>query len=110
MNARNPNGDPYSMNLCGEAGKAIPQKELTPLDIEGDKLFGVEANGHTAIHVGYYARGHNLVIDPTAGQWGDPEGKQLTELIKQHPKLFVGRILVATPEEIKAELGWEYIV
>ncbi len=108
--AHDPEGDLHSMNLCGEAGKAIQQEDLSPHGIVGGQLFGVVANGHSAIHVGYYAKDTNLVIDPTAGQWGDSKGNYLSTLIQHHPDLFVGRILVATPEEIQEKLGWEYRV
>ncbi len=47
--AHDPEGDLHSMNLCGEAGKAIQQEDLSPHGIVGGQLFGVVANGHAHI-------------------------------------------------------------
>lgn len=106
--ATNPNGDLFSMNLCTEATQYIPasalaQSGLTP------KLTWVTAGHHNALHGILEDPATGTIVDPTCGQWtNDSTGRRLTELIRTNPTLFVGRVLVATPEEIEEKLGWKY--
>lgn len=51
----------------------------------------------------WYFRVGTEVVDPTAGQYVN-----LDQAIQEHPELFVGRILVATPEDAREKLGINY--
>jgi hypothetical protein len=81
-------------------------------DLEPDNLaenmevnkFLVEKTDGSIVPCHYAFSSSHILIDPLFGQFLD-----LDEAISAHPNLFVGRILVATWDQIKDSFGIEYV-
>ena len=105
--SNDPSGDLYSLNLCNNAWEVFSPEVLEKTGLE-PRLFSVEAGGRFAVHCAYYQPEIYIVVDATCGQWLDSKGIGLTALIRDNPRMFVGRVLAASPYEISSNIGWDY--
>ncbi|HCM37914.1 MAG: hypothetical protein UV61_C0003G0092 [Candidatus Gottesmanbacteria bacterium GW2011_GWB1_43_11] len=97
-----PKPDLFSNDFCGPATQWIPQDLLGDVKVESFDVYLHEEklDEHLCFMLG------PIIIDFTFGQWLD----NLDTAIRQHPKLFVGRVLVATKKEIQDTFGIRYLL
>lgn len=101
-------GDVYSQRYCLEVVEGLGRKQLEDAKIEpADFLITLE-DGRSDIHSAFFHRATEIVVDCTSGQYFDASGRGLSEMIKRFPELYVGRVLVATPQEIQKKIGITY--